>query len=139
MTIQEIQEEIINEFKPIDSLMDKYIYLVRLGKSLPTMDPKFKTEGNLIRGCQLTTWFHPTFEEEKVFFNVDSSSVMIRGAISLLKRVLSGQTPKDIIRADLNFIDEVGLREFFAPIRANSLWKIENLMKQYAAMCETKT
>lgn len=139
MTIQEIQEEIINEFKPIDSLMDKYIYLVKLGKGLPTMDPKFRIEENLIRGCQLTTWFHPTFGEEKIFFDVDSSSIMIKGAISLLKRVLSGQQPKDIISADLNFIDEVGLREFFAPIRANSLWKIENLMKQYAARCEIKT
>ncbi|MFH1946745.1 MAG: SufE family protein [Candidatus Magasanikbacteria bacterium] len=139
MTTQEIQEEIINEFKIFDNLMDKYIHLVKLGKSLPLMDLEFKNEKNLVKGCQLTTWFRSSFEDGKVFYNVDSSSVIIKGAISLLKRVLSGQRPKDVISADLYFIDRAGLQEIFSPIRANSLWKIENQMREYATVCETKT
>lgn len=138
MTTQEIQEEIINEFKAFDSLMDKYIHLVELGKNLLPMDPEHKTSKNLIKGCQLTTWFYSAFEDGRVLFNVDSSSVVIKGAISLLKRVFSGQRPKDIISADLYFINRTGLQEIFSPIRANSLWKITNQMKQDAAACETK-
>lgn len=137
MTIQEIQEEIINEFKIFDSLIDKYAYLVKLGKNSSSMDMKFKVDQNLIRGCQLTTWYSSKFEDDLVYYEIDSSSAIIKGALSLLKKIFSGQKPKDIINAKLYFVDKAGLQEFFSPIRANSLWKIENKIRQSAAAYET--
>lgn len=132
MTTQEIQDEIIREFKPFRNLLDKYSYLVKLGKSLPPLSPEFKNEDTLIRGCQLTTWFSYIYKDEKIYFKVDSSSLLIKGAIVLLLRVLSEQKPEDIIATDLYFIDKAGLSEIFAPIRANSLWKLGNLMRESA-------
>jgi len=138
MTIQEIQKEIINEFKIFGNWMDKYNYLIKLGKDLPPIASKYKTENNLIKGCQVKTWFHSAFKEGKVFYDIDSKSTMIRGIIVLLIRVLSGQKPKDIKNADLYFIDRIGLRENFSPTRANSLWKLANRMKSDAALYGTK-
>ena len=132
MTMNEIQDEIIREFKPFRNLIDKYSYLVKLGKGLPVLSLEHRNENTLIRGCQLTTWFSYLYKDEKVYFNVDSSSLLIKGAIVLLLRVLSGQRPEDIVATDLYFIDKAGLGEIFAPIRANSLWKLENLMKESA-------
>ena len=137
MTIQEIQEEIINEFKIFNNWMDKYNYLIKLGKNLPPIDSKYKTEDNLIKGCQVKTWFHSAFRDETVLYYIDSKSVIIRGIIALLIRVLSGQKPEDIKNANLYFIDKIGLRENFSPIRANSLWKLVNRMKSDAALYET--
>lgn len=139
MDIPAIQEEIINDFKNFNGSMEKYDYLVKLGKNLPPMAPEYKTEENLIKGCQLTTWFSSNFHGGKVFYNIDSSAVIIRGAIALLTKVLSGQKPADIENADLHFIDQTGLREIFSPLRANSLWKIENRMKQAAVFYKTKS
>jgi len=138
MTIQEIQEEIIQEFKIFNNWMDKYNYLIRLGKDLSPIDSKYKIEDNLIKGCQVKTWFHSTFRDGKVFFDIDSSSIMIRGIIALLVKTLSGQRPEDIKNADLYFIDRIGLREDFSPIRANSLWELVNRIKQEAVLYETK-
>ena len=138
MTIQEIQEEVINEFKIFDNEMEKYNYLIKLGKNLPPIDSKYKTEDNLIKGCQVKTWFHSTLKEGKVFYEIDSSTVMIRGFIALLIRVLSGQKPEDIKNADMYFIDKIGLRENFSPLRANSLWKLVNKMKSDAITCQAK-
>jgi len=138
MTIQEIQEEVINEFKIFDNEMEKYNYLIKLGKNLPPIDSKYKTEDNLIKGCQVKTWFHSTLKEGKVFYEIDSSTVMIRGFIALLIRVLSGQKPEDIKNADMYFIDKIGLRENFSPLRANSLWKLVNKMKSDVTSYETK-
>jgi len=138
MSIDEIQEEIIKEFKNFDNWMDKYNYLIKLGKDLSPIDSKYKTEDNLIKGCQVKTWFHSTFKDGKVFYDINSSSIMIRGIIALLIRVLSGQKPEDIKNADLYFIDEMGLRENFSPIRPNSLWKLINRIKQDAILYETK-
>jgi len=138
MTIQEIQEEVINEFKIFDNEMEKYNYLIKLGKNLPPIDSKYKTEDNLIKGCQVKTWFYSSFKEGKVFYEIDSSTVMIRGFIALLIRVLSGQQPEDIKNADLYFIDRIGLRENFSPLRANSLWKLVNKMKSDVTSYETK-
>jgi len=132
MTIQKIQEEIINEFKNFDNWMSKYNYLIKLGKNLPPIDSRYKTESELIKGCQVTTWFHSTFKKGKVFYDIDSRSVIIRGIIALLIRVLSGQEPKDIKNADLYFIDKIGLRENFSPVRANSLWKLVNRIRSDA-------
>ena len=130
MTIQEIQEEIINEFKNFDDWMDKYNYLIKLGKDLPPIDPKYKTEEYLIKGCQVETWFHSTFRDGRVFYDIDSKSMVTKGIIALLMRVLSGQKPEDIKNTDLYFIDKIGLRENFSPTRENSLWKLVNQIKQ---------
>lgn len=138
MTIQEIQEEIINEFKIFDNWMDKYNCLIKLGKDLPPIDSKYKIEDNIIKGCQVKTWFHSAFKDGKVFYDIDSKSVIIKGIIALLIRVLSGQKSKDIKDADLYFIDKIGLRENFSPVRANSLWKLVNRMKSDAALYKTK-
>ncbi len=138
MSIQEAQKEIINEFKIFDNWMDKYNYLIKLGKDLSSIDSKYKTENNLIKGCQVKTWFHSAFKDGRVFYDINSRSVIIRGIIALLARVLSGQKPKGIKNADLYFIDKIGLRENFSPIRANSLWKLVNRMKSDAALYETK-
>lgn len=134
MTIEERQEEIINEFKNFDNWMDKYNYLIKLGKDLPPMDSKYKIEDNLIRGCQVKTWFHSTFRNGKVYFDIDSISAIIKGFIVLLIRVLSAQKPEDIKNTDLYFIDKAGLRESFSPLRANSLFKLVNRMKSEAAL-----
>jgi len=136
MTIKEIQEEIISEFKIFDDWLDKYNYLIELGKKLPPVDSKYKTEDNLIKGCQVKTWFHSTFKDGKVFYDIDSKSVIIRAIIALLIRVLSGQKPEDIKNADLYFIDKIGLRENFSPTRANSLFKMVNKIKSDAALYE---
>jgi len=129
MTIDEIQEEIINEFKNFNDWIDKYNYLIEIGKNLPLIDSQYKTEKNLIKGCQLKTWFHSTFKDGKVFYDIDSKSMMIKGIIALLIKVLSGQKPEDIKNTDLYFIDKIGLRENFSPTRENSLWKLVNQMK----------
>jgi len=139
MVIQEIQEEIISEFKNLDDWMDKDIYLIKLGKNLPPIDLKYKTEDNLIKGCQVNTWFHSEFKDGRVFYDVDSSSMITKGIIFLLIRVLSGQQPEDIKNADLYFIDKIGLRENFSPLRANSLWKLVNKMKSDAINYETRS
>ncbi len=138
MTIREIQEEIISEFKIFDNWMDKYNELIKLGKDLPSIDAKYKTENNLIKGCQVKTWFHSALRDGKVFYDIDSRSVIIRGIIALLIKVLSGQKPEDIKNADLYFIDKIGLRENFSPTRANSLWKLVNRMKSDATLYGTK-
>ena len=133
MTIREIQEEIISEFKVFDDWLDnKYEHLIELGKSLPPIDPKYKRDKYLIKGCQVETWFHSAFRDGKVFYDIDTKSLLIRGIIALLVRVLSGQKPEDIENADLYFIDQIELRDNFSPTRENSLWKLVNQIKQSA-------
>ncbi len=138
MTIQEIQEEIISEFKIFDEWFNKHNHLIKLGKDLPPIDSKYRTENNLIKGCQVKTWFHSAFKDGKVFYDIDSSSIVIRGIIALLIKVLSGQKTEDIKNADLYFIDKIGLRENFSPTRANSLWKLVNRIKTDAILYETQ-
>lgn len=133
MDIKEAQEEIINEFKKFRNWTDKYRRLIQLGKDLSPMDLRYKTENNIIKGCQVKTWFHSTLKNGKVFYDIDSISAIIKGIIVLLIKVLSGQKPKDIKNADLYFIDKTGLRENFSPLRANSLWKLVNRIKSDAA------
>ncbi len=134
MNIQEAQEEIINEFKNFENWMDKYNYLIKLGKGLSPMDSKYKTEDNIIKGCQVKTWFHSTFKEGRVFYDIDSISIIIKGFIALLIKALSGQKPEDIKNTNLYFIDKIGLRENFSPLRANSLWKLVNRIKSDATL-----
>lgn len=137
MTTQEIQQEIVSEFKNFDNWLDKYGYLAKLGKALPSIDSEYKTEDTLIKGCQVKTWFHSTLKGGQVFYEIESKSIIIKGIISLLLRVLSGQRIEAIINTDLYFIDEAGLRENFSPIRANSLWKLVNRMKSDAILYKT--
>ncbi len=132
MTIQEIQEEVIGEFKIFDNWIDRYNYLIKLGKNLPSIDLKDKIEDNLIKGCQVKTWFFSIFKDGKVFYNIDSESMIIKGIITLLIKILSGQKPEDIKNVDLYFIDKIGLREHFSPTRANSLFKMVSLIKESA-------
>jgi cysteine desulfuration protein SufE len=138
MTIEESQEKIINEFKNFNNWTDKYNYLIKLGKNLPPMDSKYKIEDNIIRGCQVKTWFHSAFKDGKVFYDVDSISTIIKGFIVLLTKVLSARKPEDIKNANLYFIDKIGLRENFSPLRANSLWKLVNRMKSDAVLYGTE-
>ncbi len=132
MTIQEIQEEIISEFKIFNDWFDRHNHLIKLGKDFSPIDAKYKTEDYLIRGCQVKTWFHSTFKDGRIFYDIDSNSIIIRGFIALLIRVLSGQKPEDIKNADLYFIEKTGLKENFSPLRANSLFKLVNQMKSGA-------
>jgi cysteine desulfuration protein SufE len=138
MTIEETQKEIIGEFKNFDNWFNEYTYLIKLGKNLPPVDSKYKTEDNLIRGCQVKTWFNSEIKNGKVFYHIDSMSTTIRGIIALLTRVMSNQKPEDIKNAELYFIDKIGLSENFSPTRANSLWKLLNRIRADAAMYETK-
>lgn len=139
MAIQEIQEQIISQFKTFDNWMDKDNYLIKLGKDLPPINLKYKTEDNLIKGCQVKTWFYSRFKDGKVFYDIDSISIIIKGFIALLIRVFSGQKPEDIKNADLYFIDEIGLRENFSPLRANSLFKLVNRIKSDSCFLVIKT
>ena len=138
MTMQELQEQIINEFKIFDNWMDKYNYLIKLGKDLPSIDSKYKTKDNLIKDCQVKIWFHFIFRDEKIFYKIESNSTIINGIIFLLIKVLSGQKPKDIKNAELCFIDKIGLKENFSSIRRNNLWKLATQMKSAATACETQ-
>jgi len=133
MATQETQEKIIEEFKHLNSWLDKYSYLIALGNDLPPIDLNNKTEDTLIRGCQVSTWFHSKFVDGRVFYEIDSISFIIKGTAVLLLRVLNGLTPEEIENTDLYFIDKTGLRENFSPMKANSLWKLVNRMRADAA------
>lgn len=132
MTIAEISESIINEFACYDEWLDKYAYIIELGKECPVIDEKDKTESNLIKGCQSRVWLSCECRDGKLFFKADSDAVITKGIISLLIRALDGQTPKDITDADLHFIDEIGLKEHLSPTRSNGLTSMVKQMKMYA-------
>ena len=134
MTISEIQDKIIKGCQDAGAI-DKYGYLIKLGREYPPIDEQYKTEDNLVRGCQVQTWFCSSFENDKIFYHIDSSSIMVRGIIALLVRVLSGQKPEDVANADLYFIKKLNLEDDFSPVRANSLWKLTNRMKLEATQC----
>jgi cysteine desulfuration protein SufE len=129
MTTQQIQQEIINEFRGAGDWMEKYGRLMKIGRSLPATDDKHKVEANLVKGCQVRTWYRSSFKDGKMYFEVDSMSQIIKGALVLLLRVMNDQTPETIKNTDLYFIDKTGLTELFSPVKANSLWKVTNQMK----------
>jgi cysteine desulfuration protein SufE len=132
MTINEIQDEIIDEFSLFDEWMDKYQYLIDLGRKLPIIDDKHKTEEFLIKGCQSQVWVYAELKDGKVVFTADSDAIITKGIISLLIRVLSNQTPQDILDSDLHFIDAIGLKENLSPTRSNGLLAMIKQMKIYA-------
>ena len=118
--------------------MDKYNYLIELGKSLPLIDEQYKTDQFLISGCQSKVWLFAEFREGKVFFTADSDAIITKGIVSLLIRVMSGQPPEEILGADLSFIDKIGLREHLSPTRSNGLTSMIKQMKLYALVFKTK-
>lgn len=138
MTIGEIENTIIDEFSMFDDWMDKYNYLIDMGKTLLLIDPKYKTDQYLISGCQSRVWVHATLENEKVKFTADSDAVITKGIVNLLIRVLSNQSPEDIINSNLNFIEAIGLKEHLSPTRSNGLTSMIKQMKLYALVFKTK-
>ncbi|MCF8334716.1 MAG: SufE family protein [Bacteroidales bacterium] len=138
MSIKEKAQEVIEEFNMFDDWMDKYNYLIEMGKSLPLIDPKHKTENNLISGCQSRVWLHAEMQDDKVVFTADSDAVITKGIIYLLIRVLSHETPDEILNADLNFIDEIGLKEHLSPTRSNGLVSMIKQIKMYAMAFQAK-
>lgn len=138
MTIQEIEQQIIEEFANFDEWLDKYAYLIDLGKECPVIEEKDKTEKNLIQGCQSRVWLSCEMRDGRLYFRADSDAVITRGIITLLIRVLDGQAPKDILNADLEFINAIGLREHLSPTRSNGLTAMVKQMKMYALAYEMK-
>lgn len=132
MTIRQIQEEIIDEFSMFDDWMQRYEYIIDLGKSLPIINDTFKTDDNLIKGCQSKVWLHSEVENNNVKYTADSDAILTKGIVALLLRVFSDQHPKDIIEADTSFIDEIGLKEHLSPTRANGLVSMVKQIKMYA-------
>lgn len=137
-SIREIQEEIIEEFAMYEDWMQRYEYMIELGKSLPLIDEKYKTDDNLIKGCQSKVWVHAEMEEEKLVFTADSDAIITKGIIAILVRAFSNQHPKDIIEADTSFIDEIGLKEHLSPTRANGLVSMIKQLKMYAVAYQTQ-
>ena len=139
MTINEKQDTIIKEFLMFDDWMDKYALLIERGNSLTPPDDKYKTESNLIEGCQSRVWLHADQEDGKIFFRGQSDALIVNGIISLLIHVLSGHTPQEILNADLYFIERIGLREHLSPTRSNGLVAMLKQIKMYALAFASKT
>ena len=132
MTINEIQDEIIEEFSGFDDWMDKYQLLIDLGNEQEPLDEKYKTEQNLIDGCQSRVWLQADLVDGKIHFSAESDALIVKGIVALLIRVLSDQTPKDILDADLYFIEQIGLKEHLSPTRSNGLLAMVKQIKMYA-------
>ncbi|GAA0736424.1 SufE family protein [Gaetbulibacter jejuensis] len=138
VTIQEIQNEIIDEFSMFDDWEERYQYMIDLGKTLPLIDAQYKTDDFIIKGCQSKVWVHANLDTDKVVFTADSDAIITKGIIAILIRVFSNQHPKDIIEANTNFIDEIGLKEHLSPTRANGLVSMIKQLKMYAVAYQTQ-
>lgn len=138
MTINEIQDSVIDEFSAFDDWMDKYALLIDLGNSLPVLEEKYKTESNLIEGCQSRVWLQADYVDGKIFFKGDSDAVVVKGIVSLLINVLSEHTPQEILDADLYFIEKIGLKEHLSPTRSNGLVAMVKQMHLYAVAFRAK-
>lgn len=136
--IKERQEEIIDEFSMFEDWMQRYEYMIELGKSLPTIDEQHKKDENIIKGCQSRVWLYADLEGEKIKFSADSDAIITKGIIALLIRVFSDQTPKDILQADVKFIDVIGLKDHLSPTRANGLVSMIKQLKNYALAYQAK-
>jgi cysteine desulfuration protein SufE len=132
MTINEIQDEIITEFSDFDDWMDRYQMLIDMGSEQPPLEAQYKTEQNLIDGCQSRVWLQADLVDGKVQFRAESDALIVKGIVALLVRVLSDHTPQEILDADLYFIDRIGLREHLSPTRSNGLGAMLKQMKMYA-------
>ena len=138
MTINEIQDEIIEEFSEFDDWMDKYQMLIDMGNDQPPLDDKYKTESNLIDGCQSRVWLQADYADGVITFSAESDALIVKGIVSLLIRVLSGHSPKEIMDADLYFIDRIGLSDHLSPTRSNGLLSMVKQMRMYAVAFNMK-
>ena len=136
--IKEIQEEIVDEFSMFDDWMQRYEYMIELGKSLPLIEEKYRVEENLIKGCQSKVWVHAELEDEKLIFTADSDAIITKGIVAILIRAFSNQHPSEILEADTQFIDEIGLKEHLSPTRANGLVSMIKQLKMYAIAYQTQ-
>ncbi len=136
--IKEIQDEIVSEFEMFDDWMQRYEYMIDLGKELPLIDEEYKTDKNIIKGCQSKVWVHAELEGDKLNFTADSDAIITKGIIAILIRSFSGQHPKDILDADTNFIDKIGLKEHLSVTRANGLVSMIKQLKMYAIAYQTQ-
>lgn len=137
-SIDEIQDEIIDEFSVFDDWMDKYALLIDLSNSLPPIEEKYKTNENLIEGCQSRVWLQADYRDGRIWFEAESDAIIVKGIVSLLVRVLSGRTPDEILNADLYFIDRIGLTEHLSPTRSNGLVAMVKQMRMYALAFKVK-
>ena len=138
MTIKAIQDEIIEEFSMFDDWMQRYEYIIELGKTLPMIDEQFKTDDNIIKGCQSKVWVHANQENDKIVFTADSDAILTKGIIAILIRAFSNQKASDILDANTDFIDEIGLKEHLSPTRANGLVSMIKQIKMYALAFSAK-
>jgi cysteine desulfuration protein SufE len=138
MSIKEIQEEIIDEFSMFDDWMQRYEYIIDLGKNLPLIQEEFKTDDNIIKGCQSKVWLKGEQKDDKIVFTADSDAILTKGIIAILIRVFSNQKSLDILNADMDFIDEIGLKEHLSPTRANGLVSMIKNIKMYALAFDAK-
>ncbi|WP_452600931.1 SufE family protein [Pontimicrobium sp. MEBiC06410] len=137
-SIQEIQDEIIDEFSMFEDWEERYQYMIDLGKDLPLIDAQYKTDNNIIKGCQSKVWVHAELQDDKVAFTADSDAIITKGIIAILIRAFSNQNPKDIIEANTDFIDKIGLKEHLSPTRANGLVSMIKQLKMYAIAYQTQ-
>ena len=138
MSIKKIQTEIVDEFSMFDDWMERYEYIIDLGRGLPLIDDQYKTEDNIIKGCQSKVWVHAEMIDDKVVFTADSDAILTKGIIAVLIRAFSNQKAADILDADTHFIDEIGLKEHLSPTRANGLVSMIKKIKMYALAYSTK-
>ena len=132
MTIKEIQDEIVEEFSLFENWMERYEYMIELGKTIELISPSNKTDSNLIKGCQSKLWLHAEFLEGKILYTTDSEAIITKGIAAILLRAFSNQTPLDIINSDVKYIDEIGLKEHLSTTRANGLVSMLRQIKYYA-------
>mgnify|MGYP001209660104 FL=1 len=137
-SIETIKSDIISEFSLFEDWMEKYEYIIELGKSIPLIDPKFKVDDNLIKGCQSKVWIHAELKNNNVLFYADSDAIITKGIIAILIRVFSNQEPKNILESDTKFIDKIGLKEHLSPTRANGLVSMIKQIKIYALAFKNK-
>lgn len=138
MTINEIQEELIEDFSFYQDWMEKYEYIIQLGKEVPLIKEEYKKDDYIIKGCQSKVWLYPELRDGKVYFTADSDAIITKGLVSLMVKVLSGHTPQEIAQADLYFIDKIGLKEHLSPTRANGLLAMVKQMKLYAVALQMR-
>ena len=138
MSIEAKEKDLIASFEIYDDWMEKYEYIIELGKDLPIIADAYKKDENIIKGCQSTVWLHAEKKEDKIYFTADADAIIAKGIIALLVDVLSGETPDDILSAELNFIQEVGLQEHLSPTRSNGLVAMVKQMKYYALALNMK-
>ncbi len=138
MTIKEIQEEIIDEFSMFEDWMERYEYIIDLGRSLPLINETYKLDENLIKGCQSKVWLYSELKDDTIEFTADSDAILTKGIVALLLRVFSNQSPQAILDADTDFIDKIGLKEHLSPTRANGLVSMVKQIKMYAIAQQSK-